>query len=1405
MAANPVAASLGAFHQPAYRDYHIVAMSIPISYNRYGDHDHNGLIFALERNYTELNKLNQPGEFRANEPHPLVRPLVLRATVGETVRVKLTNRIEEHRVGLHLVGGGYDVRKHDGARVGGNPDSTVPRDTGTNLGHSKTYYWRCDHEGVFVFHDGANFGGTEKDTNLHGLFGVLVVEPAGTVWRDSTGIVQRLSSSDEVDGLYVDVIPANRLHVPEPDKTPWLSAPRKQTGPTSAFREYVIVFHDEPEIDPPHSPLHDVTPPWEVEDPHEPHAGGHAGGHKEGPDGPAQVSHVMPVSYRAEPMHNREQIIWSRIRGLQIPGIPDHGPLDVPVVNEEQHHSSWMFGDPSTPILRAYLGDPVRIRLVHCGVKETHVYHLHVYEWYADPSNNTSPLIDAITISPQTGHTIELLWGAGNRQMVPGDVIWHCHLYPHFHLGMWGLFRTYDRLRNLDPATLTEDQRGSDGTASPEQRYPDGTLIPPLLPLPDRQAPPLPANAFDGWPRFMIENRPNADTLDPHDRAGREGQKSPRVPWIWPDPIPAGFDYRPPTDSERAFFLQHQGAAAQPGARLNTNPEPGWMAPYLAFAEPMSPRVQRDIEVLREPFDYNRHGWHDPRGHRFRLAGQDDWQGLDDAALQAGAAMEIDAEHPQEIQDPQGNPPPKRRQPLFFRVHHGDAVELTLHNRIAYPIPGDAYDHALPRPGVPGEWECGLHVHLVKFDVVCADGASSGWNYMSAPRPGYRLHYKWWADEEFGVIFTHDHLFANYRQKRGLSCGMLVEPAGSLWIDPGDPNGTGEIVAGEQAVIVRSDGTAFREIAIAVQDFVPLLGAAGEALNPPDEPTSDGDQGSMGVNYRSAPLRERPGDPSTWFASDGDSNRDPETPLLHAHANDPVWIRLLQGSHEEQHSFSVNGLRWRRFRDDPASPWQSQQTIGLSEAFTFKVNDDGTAPYGPGDYLWRFAGIDDTWLGCWGIFRVHPPGSGEIASLENAVTAASMTYNAPPALPTGPAAPVRSYTVVARQRRLVYRSDLIDRFGLVYEVRSMTTPNGKTVAYGSPSARAIAPLVLRCRTGEVVEITLVNALPDELEPEPSAPEVPIDREDPTQPRPVSSRVSLHADLVDIDVETSDGSHVGNNPDTTVGPGKSRTYVWAAGTELGPVPLYDLADVRNHRHHGLVGALIVEPADVTPVRPEHRWSTNVTPLARQAWTGPQAVIRTPDGQGPGTQGEEIVLVLQDGLRFFIHDNLALPFPDIPADPGEDAPDEEDQGQKAINYRSNPVGPPTWLAGSSAPVARFDVPRNADLRIHLVGGFDKPRNHSFTVHGFDWPEWPYRGAASPWISAEGGLSVNSVRTLRVTTGGSGDHAMRSGVVQHAISEGLWALLSVRGMQMEQIAGQLTDALSQALGGLGKADEP
>ena len=173
------------------------------------------------------------------------------------------------------------------------------------------------------------------------------------------------------------------------------------------------------------------------------------------------------------------------------------------MLNEEQHHSSWMFGDPATPILKAYIGDPVRIRLLHAGVLETHVFHLHLYEWHAVPADKNSPRIDAISISPQTGHTIEPVWGAGDRQQAAGDTIWHCHLYPHFHEGMWGIFRTFEtRQDGTDGAELKSSYAG---VRRPEDR-----------PLPGRDA-----------------DRKAAAAAGPSGAAEADG-RSPRLPPVYP-------------------------------------------------------------------------------------------------------------------------------------------------------------------------------------------------------------------------------------------------------------------------------------------------------------------------------------------------------------------------------------------------------------------------------------------------------------------------------------------------------------------------------------------------------------------------------------------------------------------------------------------------------------------------------------------------------------------------------------------------------------------------------------------------------------------------------------------------------------------------------------------------------
>jgi hypothetical protein len=568
----------------------------------------------------------------------------------------------------------------------------------------------------------------------------------------------------------------------------------------------------------------------------------------------------------------------------------------------------------------------------------------------------------------------------------------------------------------------------------------------------------------------------------------------------------------------------------------------------------------------------------------------------------------------------------------------------------------------------------------------------------------------------------------------------------------------------------------------------------GEPLEPPREPDSHDDNGVFSVNYRCEPLVERPRDPSEWFSSkaflpsEGNplgiqraiSNGDPATAIFHTWPGEPIRLRLLQGSHEEQHSFQVHGLRWRRFWKDPISPLRNQQSLGISEAFSFDIEQPS---YGPGDYLWKYASAIDLWLGTWGLIRCLDPTQTPAVRLPQLPGARPpITQQTPP-----PLAQCRRFKVVARHRTVAYGPVLADPFGLVYELHDWALPGGPWMGGGDDPVHEegsaliqaggglhgglplnLTPLVLRCRQGEWVAVELFNDLPPALEVEPLAPEVPLE----DRARNVSNRVSLHADLLSFDVRTSDGSNVGLNPDSTVpnrGEGDdptlpSRTYLWHADAPLGPVGLMDMADIRNHRHHGLVGALVVLEPHWTPV---DGWNV-------PRWVGPRVTLRNGTD---GSREQEMVLLAQDGLRYFLHGNPRIPITDpVAGDPREGELDEEDQGLKGYNYRSEPSSHSRGYAFTpSTPL--IQVKPGERLRLHLLGACDRPRQHSFTLHGHGWQEWPYLGDLSPWMSSTSGITSGTVNTFHIAVRSQiGDYMYRSGVLKWVVEQGMWGLMRV-----------------------------
>lgn len=1186
------------------RYFTIKAIQIPIVYNRYGDYDPNGLLYVLEEDSQRIQE-EAVRRFHQMPPQPYeeVQPLVLRVNLGDTVKICFRNQLNR-RLSIHVQGLSYDVMTSDGTSTGFNTDSTTNQEI--------IYTWYADTEGVFLFHDMADARSSEEATNIHGLFGAVIVEPPGAKWFDP-------QTGEEIEsGLMADIY--------EPGKP--------------AFREYSVFFHDELEIlDKEGNPLMD---------------------HRTG-----LPSSTTAISYRSEPMRNRMPLT--------------HDPADS---GEDISMSSWVYGDPAPPILRAYVGDPAKIRLIHGGIKETHVFHLHNHQWRLEAQNPVSTIIDSITISPQECYTLDILYGAGSRNKVIGDVIFHCHLYPHFHEGMWTLWRIHDRL---------EDGSG---------KLPDGTPVPALLPLKDREQPPGKDALHPGYPNFingevgMPPHQPPCGVLD------AEGNVV-----VCPTPL------------EEANFVE----GAVPGALYTDT------CPCHAAEECGNVKVF-EIALVQAKLTYNRYGWHDPEGRFFVLKEELERYGGLESYIRLVEEQKIQVE------------------PLVIRANAGDCIELRTTNLLPEFLEANAFQ-LKTRTDIVGH-----HVHLVKFDTITSDGAANGWNNIAGARKYETLVERFFADEELRTVFFHDHLFANAHQLHGMFGALVIEEAGATFHDI--RNGE-ELRSGTQAVIRRRDGTSFREFALFVHDFAFLFDKDGKPLNPPAVPGSHDDPGVMGINYRAEPMRERlkkEEDPAYIFSSF--VHGDPATPVLETYPGDELMIRLIDGAHEEQHVFNITGMSWQKEVADERSPLAASQTIGVSEAFNLNIKE----PYQAGDYLYYFGGTDDVWLGLWGIIRVYDKYQNCLKPL---CKGKDMILPLPPC--PGKDDVVRRYEVAAVQTNLVYnRYGDHDPDGLIF----VPLEDVDLVFAGKYTPR---PLILRANVGDWLEVTLHNVWnPNHPIPYFEYPRVPLD----LKHKP-SNRVSLNPQFLQYDPVCDSGINVGyNNKEQTVGIGESKRYLWKADREYGACILQSFADMRNHRYHGLFGAVIVEPAGA-------QWYENFTkkknPFAEQA------VITAPGAES----FREYVLFIQNGIRLLdAQGNLIQ----TAAADSEEPVDPEDTGEKGYNYRSERFAnrlakdARVWKVFSSkvhgdpaTPVWKAYSGDRVIFRTMMPA--DKPRNVSLTVHGHLWREQP-KDPLSREIPLQGGISVGNRFDMELKDGAScpGDYLYRSGSFGWDVESGMWGIFRV-----------------------------
>ncbi|MGN0425811.1 MAG: hypothetical protein ACI4FY_10885 [Acetatifactor sp.] len=475
-------------------------------------------------------------------------------------------------------------------------------------------------------------------------------------------------------------------------------------------------------------------------------------------------------------------------------------------------------------------------------------------------------------------------------------------------------------------------------------------------------------------------------------------------------------------------------------------------------------------------------------------------------------------------------------------------------------------------------------------------------------------------------------------------------------------------------------------------------------------------------------------------------------------------IRLLDGAHEEQHAFNLTGMSWKREVSDPASPDVASQTLGISEAFNIHV----TKQYGPGDYLYYFGGIDDAWLGLWGIIRAYDRPRKHLKPL---CKATGELLPLPPC--PGKHAVIRKYEVAAIQRDIPYnKHGDHDPDGLIF-VPLEEAEKAKSACYNPK------PLILRANAGDWIEVTLHNLF-DAQNPIRyfDYPKVPLD-----MPHKPSMRVSLNPQFLHYDPVCDSGINVGfNNREQTVGPGESKKYLWYADREYGACMIQSFGDMRNHRYHGLFGAIMIEP-------PGSNWYRSFS-LARAMYEE-EAVITA-----PGVEDfRECVVMIQNGIRMLDKEgNLVKTTENVEGDtpggeiPETEEPDAEDTGEKGYNYRSerfanrlkkdhriSKVFSSRIHGDPATPVFRAYTGERVIFRTMMPA--DKPRNVGFLIHGNNWKEQP-KDPYSRIVPMQGAVSIGNTFQMELKDGFScpGDYLYRSGSLKWDVESGMWGIFRV-----------------------------
>jgi hypothetical protein len=1248
------------------RRYDVVALAVDITINRYGDHDPQGRMYALAPQVQRVRAQERAGA-----------DAVSNGLQGDAIQ-PLTLRVlpgeclqVSLRDDLPSETASFHLHGVPWRVVGSGRAATEQEPTAVAApGRTVDYEWavpKTEPDGTHYAHSHGPDAALARKQTEHGLYAAVVVEPAGATWTDP------------------------RTGAPA---TGWDAVVHRPDG--TSFREFTLFYAEDGD-----EPYQPVTKDGQFV----PLVDDLTGAYKPG---------ARWVNYRSEPFLDRLSLEKART-----------GHYD-----ESGAYSSYAFGDPATPVMRSYVGDPVVQRVLHAGSDVLHVHHVHggSIRWRRQPGMGPtgatvgftkkpdllpgpSERTDAQSMAPAETFDQWAECGSGGCQASVGDFLWHCHVAHHYFAGMWGLWRVYGTLQN--------------GPASTD-------ALPVLLPLPDRAQRVRPAvtasrllgttvelagrrtrvtaQVLGQWLARVLPppGRPQGYQAGVWDwvRSGADVLGEPEDTTVWP-----GYRSRRPGRRPEVLFDPLTGLPAYPMLRPHLGHRPPFApghgpAPYLdptssaALPAPGAdgPRsvcptgtqvVPLPVTALLTPVQLGP-GVVDPHGELY-VRNQD--------------LARYRAE-------------PQARVPLVVRTRaQRDCVDVTLVSSLT----DDAETHGLSKAD--------LHIHFVQFDVQGSDGVVAGFNpeqsvrpwrsasvdLAAAARPGARtlqlMGIPLCRAGETLALGPERPGGAEVVKVASVSGRTLTLAAPVLQEHPAGEPTTTEFVRYRWYPDAQVGTTYFHDHVDAISSWRHgLFGAL--VVEPPDAtwtdprtgvPVSSGrladitTKGKIAVDTQGsfrelvALLQDDVQVNQSQHSTGGALGMRVSPPLgtpgppgtvVRAYVGDPGVIRTLVPGTNDVHTLFVEGHRFRVEPWTAGSPPVNAVHVGISERFDVVLPAAGGDGHRAGDYVLGDGRPSKLREGVWGQLQVLPsvgPGLRPLAG------------RPPPHAETGPVCPRSAHRVIADLAAVPF-SDLVEG-------------GAALVAAGDVRrVRDTGPAVLHVAVGDCLRVRLKNSLTDQ---------------------PVALRAGL---LV-------------NDPtNQPVPPGGTGEATFYAPPALGEsvADLRDVARPVDGPARGLYGAVVVAAAGSS-------WRSPAGYRLPGGSPGAQVVVRPP--QGPPYRD----------FTVFPHDT------------------DGELGTHQMPYRHEVIGTEALSYGHGTQVLLAYA--GDPVRLHVVAAVSE-QLQGFSLDGHRWPREPARGST---VVATQALGAREVVTA-VPLGGAGGEAQLPGDYVYGDTRGpyrdagVWGVLRV-----------------------------